>query len=368
VTESIGIGAFESGHETSHPRYALGAFVLLAGYVLGEVATGLAMSLGISTVVSPGSGIAVAGVLILGYRAWYIILFGSLLSHLIFLPNSLTSSHEPGSLLIAVVLSAGAPLQAILGAALVKRKIGYPNAMDSERAVLWFLVLAGPASCLLGAAWTVGASMTFGDFSSPNLASKWLIQWTGDAIGVIVFAPLILTWLGLPRDTWRQRRVTVGVPLFIAFLASAVLLGYTRNAEADRVRLQFEGQARALSSQLHNSLLDYIEILYAIERLVMNARDVDPQRFSNFVSRLYNRHPGIQALEWIPKVTASDREGHEARVRSYGYPDYRITERASQGQMASARQRETYFPVAYVAPYKGTKSHWDSTSLRTLHV
>ena len=63
----------------------------------------------------------------------------------------------------------------------------------------------------------------------------------------------------------------------------------------------------------------------------------------------------IQALEWIPRVPRRSRQKYEENARRDGFPSFQFTERNSSAQLTKAREREEYFPVFYVAPFKGNE-------------
>ncbi|MDD3083084.1 MAG: PAS domain S-box protein, partial [Desulfobacterales bacterium] len=60
----------------------------------------------------------------------------------------------------------------------------------------------------------------------------------------------------------------------------------------------------------------------------------------------------VQVLEWIPRVVHSEREAFEASVKKEGFPDFQIVQRAGQGAMTRALDRDEYYPVSFVEPYK----------------
>ena len=47
--------------------------------------------------------------------------------------------------------------------------------------------------------------------------------------------------------------------------------------------------------------------------------NVNRESFRRFVAPLLERNAGIQALEWIPRVTAEERSSYEARARADGF-------------------------------------------------
>jgi PAS domain S-box-containing protein len=66
-------------------------------------------------------------------------------------------------------------------------------------------------------------------------------------------------------------------------------------------------------------------------------------------------NPSIQALEWIPRVTYSERMSYETEAWLNGLTDFRITERDGQGNILRAGERAEYFPVYFVEPCKGNE-------------
>ena len=116
----------------------------------------LAIPPGYTTVIRPASGLALAGVLIGCARVAPGIWVGS------FVVNLWTMWHvtQAVTLLTFVAIPSsigvGATLQALVGAALVRRWVGFPNPLTRIRDIGTFLLLGGPLSCLISA--TVGVT------------------------------------------------------------------------------------------------------------------------------------------------------------------------------------------------------------------
>ena len=98
-----------------------------------------------------------------------------------------------------------------------------------------------------------------------------------------------------------------------------------------------------------------LEVLRSLASFMDSAGDVDREGFRSFVTPALSRHSSIQALEWIPRVTASDRAAYEQSARDDGFAEFQISERHSQGMMVPAGRRAVYFPVYYVEPYRGNE-------------
>jgi len=77
------------------------------------------------------------------------------------------------------------------------------------------------------------------------------------------------------------------------------------------------------------------------------------EEFRVFVATELLRVKGIQALEWAPQVSNSERDATEARFQKMGWSG--VTERSAKGALELAAQRRVYYPVDYLEPEKGNE-------------
>ncbi|WP_167399865.1 bifunctional diguanylate cyclase/phosphodiesterase [Massilia violaceinigra] len=205
-----------------------GEIVILAlvYYIAARFGLLLAFTPGYAAPIWPAAGIALAAILVRGNRVAPGIWLGSFLANAGVAFDAGSSAVIATSLLLPAGIGVGAMLQAIAGAHLVRRFVGYPTALDRSRDVIRFLGLGGPLSCIVSA--SVGATVLVlaGKLPADSYAFTWWAWWFGDAIGVQVATPLVLTWCGQPHAIWRRRRKTVAVPICLAFtLIVGVFLG-----------------------------------------------------------------------------------------------------------------------------------------------
>ena len=99
----------------------------------------------------------------------------------------------------------------------------------------------------------------------------------------------------------------------------------------------------------------YLEVIHSISGLYSASGNVDRNQFGAFVKWALESYPGIQALEWIPRVRHDERAAYEARARRDGLANFRITERGASGEMVSAGERQVYYPVYFVEPLEGNE-------------
>ena len=82
---------------------------------------------------------------------------------------------------------------------------------------------------------------------------------------------------------------------------------------------------------------------------------VSRDQFRAFARPALERHPVIQALEWVPRVVHGQRTGLEEAARQEGLAQFQFTELDAQGRWVGAAPRAEYFPVLYVEPERGNE-------------
>jgi integral membrane sensor domain MASE1 len=181
-------------------------------YVAGKLGLSFASLHPNDSPVWPAAGVALAALLVVGYRAWPAIFLGA------FAVNVTTSGTAAAALLIA----AGNTAEAIAGAWLVLRFASGRAALDTPRGVLRFL--GASLACTMIAA-TVGVSglALTGQAAALRHAALWFTWWLGDATGILIVAPLLLAWANRPRQGWDGREAEA-IGLLAATLGAAWLV------------------------------------------------------------------------------------------------------------------------------------------------
>lgn len=180
------------------------------------------------SVIWPSSGIALAGLLIYGYRVWPGILLGALLINGL-IPEVGSTVENLISVGVTLVISIGASLQAIIGTYLVKRYAGFPNGLTREKDILWFLFYGGLLSALVNSTLSVSTLLITGRTSAENFLANWGTWWLGDALGIVIFTPLALVCLLQANPAWHNRRLAMILPVFGLLALTATAVFFTRH-------------------------------------------------------------------------------------------------------------------------------------------
>ena len=327
----------------------------LAYFVTGKLALPLAIAPGYAAAVWPAAGIALAGILLLGRGVWPGILIGSFCVNVGIAFDAANTATIPISLSLSGAIAAGVTLQALTGAHLIQRFIGFPNPLDRLKNIFKMLALGGPLSCLIAATIGVTGLRLVGLIQWNTYFMNWWTWWLGDTIGVLLLFPLGLVWSMELQQARLRTRLSVTLPICLAALLAVILFLNVRAGEWKRAQLVFERRTNHLTQALMKTLNSYSDVLYSIEGLFKSSQEVDRSEFAKFVERSLARHPGIQALEWIPRVPGTELAVYEAKARQDGYPGFQIKELDPRGQLMPALPRAEYFPVYYLEPFKGNE-------------
>ena len=174
-----------------------------------------------ASAVWPPTGVALAALLVWGYRLWPGVFLGA------FVVNITTE----GSLATSLGIAGGNTGEALLGAWLVCRFAAGLRAFDQTRTFFRFVLLAGMVSTMVSP--TVGVtSLCLGGFAPwGGYQAIWLTWWLGDMVSNLILAPLLLIWFtqGLPRLRWRQSLEAAGLLLTVALVGLVLFLerGYS---------------------------------------------------------------------------------------------------------------------------------------------
>lgn len=182
----------------------LGQVSLLAAvyFAAAKLSLFFAIPPGYATAVWPPSGVALAAVLMLGNRIWPGIWIGAALVN--FTINS--------SLFAAVLIGSGNTLEALAGAALIRRYIGVPYRFERAEDVIKFIAVAALSATVAATVATVPLAIQLA-LSWPEFLSNWWTWWQGDATGIIIVTPLILSWSIPDATAWPLHRKAEGACL-----------------------------------------------------------------------------------------------------------------------------------------------------------
>lgn len=329
------------------PLPALWAAIAASYFLLGQLGLLLAIPPGYATAIFPSAGLALHQTLRRGSAALPGVWLGSLLMNL-WVSWSLGS--RPALLLMPVIIAFGAVLQAWCGARLARAFAPDPLALRSPRQLTAVLALGGGLACFLGATVGVANLRLLAGLPADAAPFAWWTWYVGDLLGVVLTVPALEMALAAPGQLWRERRLTVGLPLLLCMALVVGLFIRVSHGETEGLRAGLRARGEQARQELQASLQTRLEMLQALEGLLEAVPDLDLPGFEKFVAPYLARHRDLHSADWSVRVEGRDRAAFEARQRAQVHGPFEIREAGADRQLRRAGPREEYWPVTYKHP------------------
>jgi two-component system, cell cycle sensor histidine kinase and response regulator CckA len=238
--------------------------LLLAGIYFAAGKLGLSWAhIHISvSAVWPPSGVALAALLLWGWRLWPGIFAGA------FFLNLTTQ----GTVLTSLGIATGNSLEALFAAWAVDTFASGFKAFERARNTFRFVVLAPVLSTIVSATVGVTSLILTGFARSEQFDAIWLTWWLGDAVGQLIFAPFIIIWLTQPLPRTKPGRVieAAGLLTFLSIIGHFVFMRGDVSSPEYLVMLPLLwaafrfGQRGAVTSALLMSVIALAGTLYGV--------------------------------------------------------------------------------------------------------
>ena len=177
------------------------ALVAAAYWLAARLSLNLALVHGQVTPVWPPTGIALVAFLLIGRGAWPAIALAAFAVNLPIGPSPVA----------AAAIAAGNTVAPLVAVKLLRR-VGFRRELDRLRDAIALILIGALGGMAISA--TVGSSVLIfsGSVPAANFWSTWAVWWTGDDMGVLLVAPLLLSLLAPTLRSHRRGGVQMGLP------------------------------------------------------------------------------------------------------------------------------------------------------------
>ncbi len=170
-----------------------------------------------ATPIWPPTGLALAAVLLLGYRVTPAILVGA------FLANVTTT----GSVATSGAIATGNMLECLIGAWLINRWSGGTATFNTSAGVLRFALISTSAATPISALIGVGSLALAGSVDPGRIAGVWMTWWLGDTAGALVITPVITLWAAAAKPPFPSTREWVATAVAYAIAGAVGLITFS---------------------------------------------------------------------------------------------------------------------------------------------
>jgi diguanylate cyclase (GGDEF)-like protein len=151
----------------------------------------------------------------------------------------------------------------------------------------------------------------------------------------------------IPASRLRLHRpalIAAAIGLLLSLIAACAVGRWEQRVS----RAEFEGVAATELIVLQNGINEYLSRLGALRTLFESANEeITRSEFEVFSGRLFEDHPGILRVSWLPKIYRKERADYEAAAVNDGVVGYQIKAFAAAGVVSPAPPSNRYFPVYF---------------------
>ena len=189
--------------------------MLIAVYFLGGMLGRLgAFKHGDLALVWPPVGIALAALLLFGYRFLPGIFVGAMLF-------SMLDGRPLGFFTLGTAL--GNCVGAVVCTYLLRKSIGFQNRFDRVRDAAGFVILASLFGTTVNALFNVASLGIVGLIDREHLDEMFFLWWVPNALGCLIVTPLLLSWSHFKPQPWPARRWLEAVSCWSGLLISCAI-------------------------------------------------------------------------------------------------------------------------------------------------
>src|SRR6185436_17203669 len=132
-----------------------------------------------------------------------------------------------------------------------------------------------------------------------SLAMSIGVTWVGDALGAMVFGPLVLMLVARAQFPTR-RRFMIALPVALATTLAIWVFVRASHWDTRRSEAVLRQRTDAINAAVQRSLTYHLDALRALADFVGNDSKVDPPAFQRVATGAVVRHFAYEALAWAP--------------------------------------------------------------------
>jgi len=317
------VSATAPAHAAGWLQWAIPLVLTALAYAgAGLITLPLAIAPSFASPLYPAAGVALASVLVHGWRMLGGVALGALAVQGVL--HARGAHGASSTIVLPFAIVAAATFQAGAGAALVRRFVRRPLTLTGPRDIAAFLACCAASSIVAPTLATLALRLA-AVVPSARLASTWGTWWIGDLAGLLIATPVVLTVIGRPRSEWAPRRLSVGLTMTLVMLFLGLGIVQTTRWSDERVRASFTHDASTASLMLETELEEPLRALEALRGVFSVARH--PSRAEmRLATQRWLESGAVSAMGWSERVRRDDIAAFEARARSEGMAGYHISD------------------------------------------
>ena len=156
------------------------------------------------------------------------------------------------------------------------------------------------------------------------------------------------------RTTYFSTNFSTILLVLIGLTGALLVFNWTAKEQQLHAQEKFEYLGLQVATSLERQIRRSEDALTSIVAFFAGSNNVKRSQFRTFISKAMSDYVGVQALEWIPRVSSMARNTYERAAQQDGFEDFSFRQ-IGDGGMVTATRRAEYYPVFYVEPLIGNQ-------------
>lgn len=114
---------------------------------------------------------------------------------------------------------------------LVRYMVGGEPQLIQVRNIIKFFIFGSVVPCFISTVFFVTLLTSAGYYSADDFLLKGFLWYLGDLMSVLIFTPVVLSFLARPRSMWKPRIKSVAIPILAGFVLVSLLFNSLKNYE-----------------------------------------------------------------------------------------------------------------------------------------
>ncbi|GAA6135745.1 hypothetical protein NBRC116188_25350 [Oceaniserpentilla sp. 4NH20-0058] len=257
-----------------------------------------------------------------------------------------------------IKIASGATLQLIAGYCLFKKLVGTSNLVDVPKSIVRFSLIVTPISCLIASTFGTSALLINGIITNEEVMFTWLTWWIGDAIGILLFTPMLIVLFSSTSIFSKRRKLQVILPSSIIFIATCLLFIWSQENRKIQVDDVISDYANQYSHKINEQLSISKNKLLSYQAYFQGSNSVTFKEFNKFSSVLLGGSSILHGVGWTEIIEHKDRASKEKELQLQGYKDFLFKQPNKIKEMIPSQIKNIYYPIIFIFPLKtNEKAH-----------
>ena len=338
--------------QTNHfATFIISAF---AYYLAGLIGLKLAIPPGFASAVWPASGVALALAMLLPSKTVALGTFLASFSLNFQLVASNNDSLNASHLVVPFFIALGAALQLVVGYLLFRYFLGRKMVSDVAHTIIRFSLIVVPVSCLISA--SVGTLTLIQNqvIAQSALVFTWFTWWVGDAIGLLLFTPMLIVLFASKKYFKFTRRVQIVMPTALIFTCASLLFFWSVDNSKKDMDRELDDKGKRYTQDIEQRLILSKSKLQSYQAFFQGSNYISFEEFEAYSKALFSNGNTLHGVGWTEVVSYSRRNEVVNLIKSQGYQDFEFKAPATNG-MEKVGRKELYYPILYIYPYEKNK-------------